>query len=624
MEKIALGYKLDFLNPKILTIAEIKEHLSELEIEEISIDSCALIKDTKVIYSDYEHPLVLVSAVFGSKVLSIDSKYYQEHKEEIDDLIEFICRYKKGEFIALADSMIVNDRFCEAIGNNLNIERVRIGNRDDVAPLTLNEYNSLKKGNVEEIRSYEVSKELKDNFDPIILHNRRELIGYYPYTMLQSNDSFYFNNPLNDEELYYLKYINKKAKIDLKSLDNNNYFKVIRRLKELDFKGEIYLYVDNKNDFNNYLLNHLEELPDTQNIFIKSNKHLGLDCDILTYIKNERRLMEMVLPAMNLSPFEKYLFAYNKVKQFKKYKENNEDKANSRNLYQLLDNDYIVCVGFSRLLGDLLEKLGIPSLDYSVGVNVGFDDVPDDIVILPEKIVSSKTGKEHEVMIERGDHARREVHLVDPKYGIDGYFIADPTWDNDMEHDTYSYALMTQDEYNGTRRSNYFNCYGVDELFFVHSLEEFYAKINILLDKNKNKKEADIIRELLDKFETLDNEFYQEIISKYSGIRDYGFNYSKADIQNIFLDIGEHILTKVNKVVSGRTLKEGITAYYHIVLGLEGEELEQRVNETMAYNKQIYRKNFPVRYKVDKNEEKTVLLNGVNKFDVEGEEMGLK
>ena len=623
MEEVLLGYKIDVFNPKLLTISYIKEHLSELNIEEITIDGSLIISDKKCIYSDYENPLVLIDSLLGPKTLSIDSKYYQEHKEEIDELIEFICRYKKGNFIALADSVLVNDQLCTAIRNNQNIERVRLGCMSDPVLLTQNEYNLLKNGKITEIMSYGVSEELKENFDPIILYNRRELVGNFNYEKLRNNETFCFNKILSNEELYYLKYINKKANIDLQSNNYENYFKVIKRLKEVNYEGIINLCIDNKNEFNNYLFQHLDELTDTNNINIKSNKHGYLYCDIVKYMKNERRLIDMILPAMNLSPFEKYLFAYNKVKKFKKYKDS-EDKDQARKLYDLLDNDYIVCVGFSNLLADLLDKLGIPSIDYSVSVDVGFDDVPFNTLVLPDKVISSRTGTERDVIIEREDHARREVHLVDPKYGIDGYFLTDPTWDNDLKFDTYNYALMTHDEYVGIRRYSYLSYYGVDELFFIHSLEEFYAKINILLNKNKNRKEEDIIRELLNKFKDLDNDFYQELVSKYPNIGNISFDCTKENIQNIFLDMGEHILTKVNKMVNGRTLKEGITTYYHVILGLEGEELENKVREVIEYNKKLQEKRFPVRYKIDQNDEKTVLLNGTNKFDIDEDEMELK
>ena len=47
------------------------------------------------------------------------------------------------------------------------------------------------------------------------------------------------------------------------------------------------------------------------------------------------------------------------AKKYKEYKENNDKKEQSRNLYDILDGEYMVCVGYATLLGDLLNKLGI-------------------------------------------------------------------------------------------------------------------------------------------------------------------------------------------------------------------------------------------------------------------------
>ncbi len=623
MANTVLGYKFEMCNPKILTIPYIKEHIDELDIKEITLDGCTLINENKFIYSDYEHPIVLVDAILSTKTLSIDSKYYMEHKEEIDELIAFICQHIKGDFLSLADKPLVNDNVYEAIGSNPNIKKLRVGNMNDPVSLTLNGYNSLKKGNIEEVRSYGICEELKENFDPIILYNRRELAGRYTYNALQSSDSFLFSKSLSEDELYYLKFINKKASISIQSYDYANYFKMVKRLKEVNYEGPISLYVNNKNELNNYIFTHLEELTGLDNIFIKSQTYIGLDCDILTYIKNEKRLIDMVMPAINYSPFEKYLYAYNIVKHFKKYKES-EDKSKARNLYQLLDSDYMVCVGFARLLGDLLEKLGIPSIDYSVSVDVGLDDVDSKALVVPDKVVSRVNGQEHEVLLKKESHARLMVNLVDSKYGIDGYFITDPTWDNNMELDTYNYALMTQDEYIGIYRYDSLNYFSVDELFFAHSLEEFYLKINFLLDKNKRQSEKDIIRNLLNKFKKIDSEFYEELISKYEGLDKYSFTFTKELIQDILLDMGEHILLKTNKMVSGKTFKEGIRNYYEKVDGLNGEELEQKVNEVMRENERLQAINFPTRYKIERDNEKMVILNETNKFTLDSEEEGLK
>ena len=49
------------------------------------------------------------------------------------------------------------------------------------------------------------------------------------------------------------------------------------------------------------------------------------------------------------------------------------------------------------------------------------------------------------------------VEVDDEKYNIDGYYISDPTWDNDLTHDYYNHLAMTDNEQANTRRYMYLN-----------------------------------------------------------------------------------------------------------------------------------------------------------------------
>ena len=42
----------------------------------------------------------------------------------------------------------------------------------------------------------------------------------------------------------------------------------------------------------------------------------------------------------------------------------------ARRVYDILNNNYMVCVGYSEFLGDLLEKLGIENIEFSVEVGL--------------------------------------------------------------------------------------------------------------------------------------------------------------------------------------------------------------------------------------------------------------
>ncbi len=204
-----------------------------------------------------------------------------------------------------------------------------------------------------------------------------------------------------------------------------------------------------------------------------NNVKIMVDAEIYTYeeyYKFEKVLFEMIRPALNLSPFEKFLYAYNIVKYYKKYNESSDNVFESRKLYDVLINDYIVCVGYAKMLVDLLDKLGIASTKYSLNVDVGFDNVnPHE-----ENVAEDKKST-------LGGHARVIVNLVDEKYGINGIYQSDPTWDNILDKDSYVYSLMTFDEASKNKRYLYIDK-NITNILYARNLEEFYNIVNTYMD----------------------------------------------------------------------------------------------------------------------------------------------
>ena len=95
-----------------------------------------------------------------------------------------------------------------------------------------------------------------------------------------------------------------------------------------------------------------------------------------------------------LTPYEKYLWAFQIVNSFV-YKLSNNDTGNnkeSREVVSVLNSDTIVCAGYAELLSELCYKIGINCQSR---------------------------------FIER--HAICTIDMVDPKYNIDGIYISNPT-----------------------------------------------------------------------------------------------------------------------------------------------------------------------------------------------------
>lgn len=616
--EIVKGYFNPVNNCKEMSIQDIKDNLDDMTITTLTIDGALLVNGKRVVMCDMECPITFVDNFFYEKSLCVDEEYYKLHKIEIDNLFLYICLNTKGKKIKIDETVLINDELINNILNNPNLEEVILGSKNDVFVLTEELYEKFKKSNIRVVKTYGIVDSLKENFDPIIGYNTtRNLIGYDNYEGLVNAKVMYFSSPLTKEEKFYLKFINKKARIVFSYDNYENVFDSLRILRENGHIGEISIQIEDKNDLNNYIFKNITKLEYFDNIEIYQS---GTIHSLSMYMKYEKKLLELILPAINLSPFEKYLYAYNVTKKFKKYKENEEDKTSARDLYQIFDNEFMVCVGFSKLLGDLLDKLGIENYDDSVTVEVGLDGIPKEEKPLPDFIYDEKTGELKELKTEGAGHARRKIHLVDPKYGIDGYYFADPTWDNDLIHDLYSYALMTEEEYISTDRYNYYSLtLGTRELFFVHSLEEFYLKINIFLNKNRKKTEKDVISSLIDTLKELDNEFYQQFINKYGKVDSSNRKLSKEEIQDMLLEIGERILQKTDNLVDGKTFKEGISVLYRDVYGLSEKELENKVNEIMEYNMKRHALCFPTRYKIDRDNNKMVLHNMYNKFDLDDE-----
>lgn len=602
------AYEEDFWNTKIVNISELKNNLDNLNFEKIAFDETISINDTALVtFTDLQHPVTLTDNVFTGKVLYINKDFFEKNKEYIIELVKYICENKKTKYIGILDLELINDEIISSLCKNQSLESIRLGNRECPYLLKYNDYKLIKDTQITEINTYGVSEELEENFDDIIKYNvNKNLFGRYNYGYIIKNNSFYIDKELSSEEIKNLKFCPPNSKIIFQHNNYKNIFDVINSIENNNLDIKIKIEIENKNEFNDFIFNNIEKV-NGNNVIINNKKSLD-STDFLSYIKYERRLLEMIAPALNLSPFEKFLYVYNIVKQFKKYKEDEIDKNNSRNLYKLLDNEYMVCVGYSKLLGDLLDKVNISNVYYGVSVNTGFDNLLNDIEVLPENVQINSEG-----------HARRKVHLIDEKYGIDGIFFSDPTWDNDMDNDTYLYSLLTAEEYNSIKRQNWLSLseWNVDELFFVNSLEEFYYKANLWMNRNIGKNiEETFIKRILSEIKNLDLQFYNNICLKYPEVNDILLKLNKEQIENIITEIGEYIVSKTNKPVTGQQYKDAITVLYKECYGYEGEELDKKVEEVIDYNKQLQSKKFPYRYMINSSGEKLPYENEDNKFDI--------
>lgn len=198
---------------------------------------------------------------------------------------------------------------------------------------------------------------------------------------------------LDFDTLDYSKYINsdpfinsKKIMID-RSIDITNY-NLIKGLSENCYKYSDSIYVKMKNN----------EQP------VTINKCL----DTMEYIITSAETIKKY----NMSPIEIAMYLYNIVRN-RVYKEveKGEDYLDSRDLSSVVNGDKIVCVGYASIYDELLKYFGFKCN-----------------TVYLENTKNFKQG-----------HARNRVYIKDEKYGIDGVYYFDTTYDSRNENDINEY-----------------------------------------------------------------------------------------------------------------------------------------------------------------------------------------
>ena len=153
------------------------------------------------------------------------------------------------------------------------------------------------------------------------------------------------------------------------------------------------------------------------------------------------------IKSLGLSPFEQFLLVHDFVAG-KPYKDDEKlfhspspEEFNCRKFVDCMTGDKIVCVGYAMIMERLCDKLGI-QCDYVHGK-------------AQEQDKTSGVTR----LVENG-HAFNMVHLVDPKYGIDGCYLCDSCWDSELSQRgvrNYFYSAMPLQDIQYDSHSRYFN-----------------------------------------------------------------------------------------------------------------------------------------------------------------------
>jgi len=415
--------------------------------------------------------------------------------------------------------------------------------------------------------------------------------------------------PISQEEIRNLKYLNplnsimlsmKKASFRKEYLQNcKDFLKQLSKMNNQKFK--VFIQVET--------FKFIEESKILEESF--PNIDFGVSVDGNTYnfetLKEiDQKLEELVKPILdaNLSPFEKYLATYNIAKNYKEYYNyNNESLYKKGDMSYILDKDspYMVCHDSAILLDFLLGKVGIPSKNIGLDVDVSYDDG------------FTKEDKS----VEGVGHARNIVKIDDDKYNIHGYYLADSTWDNTMTRDLYLNALMTFNRKKESFRLEWLDKDDTDLLFDFNSKEEFDEKINYLYRKIKdsekyNKKNTSkvvykkIFIKLLELLQNFDYEEYTKLYNKYyDKIFSNDVNEEQVEffMNQLMDEYEEYILPLSNQEVSLDTILQAATVVQKEVNDNTNETLEEWKEKTFEVNKKNEIKYYPYQYNPNKTGE---------------------
>ena len=257
-----------------------------------------------------------------------------------------------------------------------------------------------------------------------------------------------------------------------------------------------------------------------------------------------------LVQANNLSQAEILMYAYDIMKTFR-YKENKENKDESRYLHNIVMTDYIVCVGYAKFMEQILKENGVRVIETGVTCDLGNG--------------------------EYGGHARNLVYLDDDKYDIHGIYAIDATWDSAKGR-----PLLITDE-NG-KRFIVKEARETDTVEKDYDANALYRNFLVPADEYQDVFIKDTIPPILQlQIENKYDEFYQDE-DKYSK-----FITTRTDLKDLFGDIP----SKDDLKDALRVKKPSLETFKRILYtvrqaeGYSNEEALDSVDEVVELNTMI-------------------------------------
>lgn len=416
----------------------------------------------------------------------------------------------------------------------------------------------------------------------------RYIFSYYTKDALeQSNNILVSVDDLVESDFNNLKFLKENSII---SINIQSEEKMTDEEKISILKDRL-LQIDNLNK--NFIVKFTIDKRSIFNKFFKDIKFNNIDLVINNdyydypyeeYLKEEEKLDELVkdIKDKNLSPMEKYLYVYNIVKNYKPYKENHEDKDQSRYLRYIIDNEYMVCVGYANLLVTLLDKVGINAIEVSIGTDISYDH----------------GYTQEEKTVEIAGHKRAIVSIDDDKYNIHGLYITDPTWDNDLDKNYLNHALLPFDRLQTEKRMFEYNLY--EPILDIHNFNEYNDQINFLIKRELKFQEKHNIYK--------NYPFSKKICIAYHDVAKKIFKTLKCDPNyqtflnnlneckieqdyiNFYTKLGNYLITRINNPINEESLFQ---INKELLIKLQKENIDSIDKETRNDYYELDNTQFP-------------------------------
>ena len=515
-------------------------------------------ENKEIIYTDKNHPFLFAKKYFVSVM---NKEFFNLHKKEI---IDAYIRYFKEckEYYGDIPNFLFTDEILDVLlqkkGITLNLVDVY-----------------LTKEQIDKIREHHIDAYVKYNDEKIQVSSRFVLFGN-TIDDLKDSDRLLINSgslkKVNKDNLQYLKsnatleLIVSNIQNDERSLEETykNLSEIVVELDKLGNNNTIIVPVSKRSLFNKYFKNlNLKNAK----IIVRNDSY---DYSFEEYLEEEKKLDKLVEPIVNsnLSPLERYFAVYNIVKNYKKYKESDDKMVvKARDLRYILNNEYIVCVGFVKLLEILLDKVGINSNKLDVEVDISYD--------------KGFTVEEKSVVM--GQHVRLMASIDDDKYGVHGLYVSDPTWDNNLSKNYLNHALMTADK--ATISSRMFKYNKMKFNLDIHSFSDFNKIVNFELKRILSSKKGNIKKEhILNAYAEVCSDILDGVRCdpKYSNY-SYALSQCKDEESYVYFltSLGHYLLTRINQPIAYQTIINACMVADKTIKGIDDdyEEMEREFLE---------------------------------------------